>query len=123
MQPGKRGQCAGASNIGAEPVDAWTCIEAISADIAQWCAPWRRQQAGRRDSEFTGKTNANGPNPKIRIRIVQNVRRIMESARAGIRLYALTATQPVFFGFRRSLTSLVSPLKTNELCPGSSSET
>jgi hypothetical protein len=52
---GNSGQCEGARRL--------VCVLATasaSADIPQWCAPWRRQQAGRRDSALAGSTAANG---------------------------------------------------------------
>jgi hypothetical protein len=48
--------------------------EALSAS-AQWCAPWRRQQNGRRDSSIPGRTAANGPSQRSRISEIESPRR------------------------------------------------
>jgi hypothetical protein len=48
----------------------------MESDVAQWCAPWRRQQAGRRDSSPDWKAAESGPNPKKKIRQIESARRI-----------------------------------------------
>jgi len=54
-KPGKEGQVAGAVNAGVEPV-ACASAACISSLMAQWCAPCRRQQAGRRESSLASRT-------------------------------------------------------------------
>jgi len=48
----------------------------MESDIAQWCAPWRRQQAGRRDSSSAWKAAESGPNPKKKIKQIESACRI-----------------------------------------------
>jgi len=59
-----------------EPEAASSILAIIPEDMAQWCAPWRRQHAGRRASSLPGKATASGPSPKKRIKKMENPRRI-----------------------------------------------
>ena len=54
-KPGKDGQVGGAVNAGVEPI-ARASAACISSLMAQWCAPCRRQQAGRRESSLASRT-------------------------------------------------------------------
>jgi hypothetical protein len=44
--------------------------------MAQWWAPWRRQQGGRRDSLLESRAAASGPRLKNRIKKMEKPRRI-----------------------------------------------
>ena len=46
------------------------------AAMAQWWAPWRRQQGGRRDSLLESRAAASGPRLKNRIKKMEKPRRI-----------------------------------------------
>jgi hypothetical protein len=48
-------------------------------DMAQWCAPWRRQHAGRPASSLAPSVAARGPKPKNRISEMESARRICNS--------------------------------------------
>jgi hypothetical protein len=76
--PGKSGQVIGAVKV-ALPFVASANIAAIRVVRTQWCAPWRRQQAGRRESSFAGRVAASGPRPKNATRRMESQRRIWES--------------------------------------------
>jgi len=76
-KPGKQGQVGGAVTIGVPSDAASTVIAIIRMDMAQWCAPWRRQQGGRRDSSLAERTAASGPSQKSRIRKMETNRRIL----------------------------------------------
>jgi hypothetical protein len=58
------------------PDAASAIMEAMPIDMAQWCAPWRRQQAGRRASSLPSSMADNGPRPKNRISEMESARRI-----------------------------------------------
>ncbi|MFP5248684.1 MAG: hypothetical protein ACLGP3_02510, partial [Acidobacteriota bacterium] len=70
--PGYIGQCEGALKAGPWPAS----IAAICIAMAQWWAPFRRQQAGRRASSLAGSTAVSGPRPKNRTRKAVNACRI-----------------------------------------------
>lgn len=75
-KPGKQGQVGGAVTIGIGPELASTIIAIIRLDMAQWCAPLRRQQRGRLDSSLARGIAASGPSQKRRIRKMETERRI-----------------------------------------------
>jgi hypothetical protein len=77
-KPGKNGQVGGAVTIGVEPEAASTILAIIRVDMEQWCAPWRRQHGGRRESSLPGSATASGPSPKKRIKKMENARRIWD---------------------------------------------
>jgi len=61
------------------PFEGWAvCVVALS-DMLQWCAPWRRQQAGRRASSLARKAATKGPSPRKRTRKMDTARRIWNS--------------------------------------------
>ena len=74
-KPGKQGQVTGAVTIGVPPDAASAVMAIIRMDMAQWWAPWRRQQGGRRDSSLPGMSAASGPSQKSRIRKMESNRR------------------------------------------------
>ena len=43
--------------------------------MAQWCAPWRRQQNGKRDSSPPGSRDARGPSHSSRVSVMESARR------------------------------------------------
>jgi hypothetical protein len=51
-------------------------IPAMRAIMAQWCAPCRRQQAGRLASSLASSVAVSGPSPKSRIIKMAKLRRI-----------------------------------------------
>jgi hypothetical protein len=60
-------------------LDALSAIAAaMRADMAQWCVPWRRQQAGRPESCSAFSVAATGPRPKRRTKKIEKARRIWE---------------------------------------------
>jgi hypothetical protein len=71
MSAGNCGQRDGA-------LRAWPsfCGPPVSASIAQWCTPWRRQQNGRRVSSIPGRIAAKGPSQRSRISEMESPRRI-----------------------------------------------
>ncbi len=74
---GRAGNCGhrdGALNVVPAPSlrAAWA-----SPSIAQWCAPWRRQQKGRRASFTPGSTAASGPSHRSTISEIEKIRRIL----------------------------------------------
>ena len=69
-------EAGGAVTIGVKPELASTIIAIIRLDMAQWCAPLRRQQGGRRESSLAERITASGPNQKRRIRKMETERRI-----------------------------------------------
>ena len=74
VQLGYKGQCMGAEKAGL-PDAVCAFIRII---MAQWCAPWRRQQGGRRNSLLAGRAAASGPSPKNKIRMIETPRRIWD---------------------------------------------
>ena len=73
---GNMGQCDGAVSAG---VCACVREEAGGADaMAQWCAPWRRQQAGSDASSSSPawRATVSGPRPKNRTNRMESARRI-----------------------------------------------
>jgi len=75
---GNNGQCDGAVNAAVRESSPADC-DAIDEDMAQWCAPWRRQHAGRDASSSWPKARASGPSPKARASTMERTRRIWES--------------------------------------------
>jgi beta-lactam-binding protein with PASTA domain len=63
-------------------------IDAVSADMAQWCAPWRRQQAGTLDSACAGRIASSGPSENSRINSVEKMRLIFNSGQAETPVHA-----------------------------------
>ena len=54
-------------------------MAAIRMDRTQWCAPWRRQHGGRRESSLSGRAAPSGPSQKSKIRKMESPRRIWNS--------------------------------------------
>jgi len=75
---GNCGQVEGAARKSDLPAAAWAAISARRADMAQWWAPWRRQQAGRLASSLSGRSRARGPSPKSRAKNKERPRRIWD---------------------------------------------
>ena len=57
-------------------VRLWRIIAAIFAAMAQWCAPFRRQQAGREASSLAWSVAVSGPSPNTRMSRMEKPRRI-----------------------------------------------
>ena len=53
-------------------------LAAEPADMAQWCAPWRRQQIGRRASWLAGISAARGASQNNRTIETESTRRIYD---------------------------------------------
>jgi len=71
---GNMGQCDGAVKAGVlQDAEAYTWARIASA-IAQWCAPRRRQQEGRRDSSLARSVVVSGPKPNRSINSHASVR-------------------------------------------------
>jgi hypothetical protein len=76
---GQYGQCDGALNAGPDCARN-IAVTAVCSSIAQWWAPLRRQQAGRRESSPPWNTATSGPSQKIRISRTEGTRRIWRSS-------------------------------------------
>ena len=75
-KPGNNGQVIGAVSIGVDPGSACAIMAAICFAIAQWCAPCRRQQGGRRESSLAWSVPVRGHSPKNSARKMEVPRRI-----------------------------------------------
>jgi hypothetical protein len=75
-KPGKSGQVIGAASIGVELDADLAIMAAICIAMAQWCAPWRRQQGGRRASSLACSVPVRGHKPRNRIMNTESQRRI-----------------------------------------------
>lgn len=75
-EPGKQGQVKGAVTMGLPEAPRTICAT-IREDIAQWCAPCRRQHGGRRESSPVGRAAASGPRPKNTISRTESARLII----------------------------------------------
>jgi len=62
--------------MGTEPEAACLLMAAMRSAMAQWCAPWRRQQGGRRDSSLPGRAAASGPRQKSSSKKMESPRRM-----------------------------------------------
>lgn len=56
--------------------ECWAICAIAVSDMVQWCAPWRRQQAGKRASSLARRVATNGPNPRKMTRKMDTARRI-----------------------------------------------
>ena len=74
---GNAGQVEGAVN--AALPDAAGIAAAISMFVAQWCAPRRRQHAGRRVSSLAPSVGERGPKPNKNMKTMESARRIWNS--------------------------------------------
>src|SRR5271157_6178032 len=54
--------------------------------MAQWCAPWRRQQGGRRASSPASSVAISGPKPKKSTKNKESARRIWDHITRAIHL-------------------------------------
>lgn len=75
-KPGKSGQVIGAVSIGVELDAVLAIMTAICIAMAQWCAPWRRQQGGKRASSLAWSIPVRGHKPRNRIMKTESDRRI-----------------------------------------------
>ena len=74
--PGKAGQVDG--DLTDVFFDAALAMAvAASMVMAQWCAPWRRQQAGRDASSLAPSVAARGPSEKNRTSRMESARRML----------------------------------------------
>ena len=73
---GHNGQVSGALNPGPAPEPRGAMRIAMAMFMAQWWAPFRRQQAGRSASWLAGSAAASGPKRKNRTRKVVSPFRI-----------------------------------------------
>jgi len=76
VEAGNAGQVDGAVRM-ALPEAGSASAEAVCRFMAQWWAPWRRQQAGRRASRLASSVAANGPSEKNASRKMDTRRRML----------------------------------------------